>query len=315
MRITSTDNREAARKTGYNRLSRYCQNGFATARQPVRVGLALGGGGAKGTIHVGVIKALIEAGIQIDIVTGTSVGGYVGLQYCAGSSVKQMVELVKNDFVISPFWRWVPGGLCFRLSRLLGSGHIERTIQRDIRFERIEELPKRFAVTATDLISGKSVCFSRGSIAKAVKASMNVPGLSRPIEHDGMLLVDGGILQNLPVPAAKACGADIVIAVDISGDSLPFCRSSSGSLRQAMNRSLALQRQNLHEQLTELADVLIQPDVRGLKMADFSVDPDMLVEIGEVAAKKALHRIRAIVSKEQIRRNATTRFGSLDQTQ
>ena len=180
-----------------------------------RVGLALGGGSARGWAHVGVIRALEQAGIRPDLVCGTSVGSLVGAAYAAGE--------------LDRFERWLLG---LRMKDVVGfmdvslSGGMlkgERVMEffrRNFVDRPIEELAMPFAAVATALHTGAEIWLRDGSTVEAVRASIAMPGLFTPVLRDGMTLVDGGLVNPVPVSLARAMGADFVIAVDLSSDKL-----------------------------------------------------------------------------------------------
>lgn len=186
-----------------------------STRRRRRVGLALGGGSARGWAHVGVIRALEQAGIRPDLVCGTSVGSLVGAAYAAGE--------------LDRFERWLLG---MRMKDVVGfmdvslSGGMlkgERVMEffrRNFVDRPIEELGMPFAAVATALHTGAEVWLRDGSTVDAVRASIALPGLFTPVLRDGMMLVDGGLVNPVPVSLARAMGADFVIAVDLSADKL-----------------------------------------------------------------------------------------------
>ena len=177
------------------------------------VGLALGGGAARGWSHIGVILALREAGIDPAVVAGTSIGSLVGAAYVAGrlDDLKTWVESLTWQNVVGLLDVTMNGGL-IKGEKLLNffRGHFE-----DI---DIENLPKPFGAVATDLASGREVWLRTGSVIEAVRASIALPGLFTPVEREGVILVDGGLVNPVPVSLCRAMGADIVIAVDLNSD-------------------------------------------------------------------------------------------------
>ena len=177
------------------------------------IGLALGGGGARGWSHIGVILALREAGIDPAVVAGTSIGSLVGAAYVAGrlDDLKDWVESLTWQNVVGLLDVTVNGGL-IKGDKLL---NFFRSHFKDI---DIEKLPKPFGAVATDLARGREVWLRSGSVIESVRASIALPGLFIPVEREGALLVDGGLVNPVPVSLCRAMGADVVIAVDLNSD-------------------------------------------------------------------------------------------------
>ncbi len=176
-----------------------------------KLGLALGGGGARGVVHVGFLKALEEEGISPYCISGTSMGAIVGGCYATGMSTDAVRDALLGlkaldivDIDALPFTR---------LS-LLRSKKLQKLFLKYIGDATFEGLKIPFSCTAVDLYSGKLYVFKEGSLVKAVQASSCIPGIFRPVEHEGMLLVDGGVLCRVPVRQAKELGADVVVGVD-----------------------------------------------------------------------------------------------------
>ena len=186
------------------------------ARRTPRLGLVLGSGSARGWSHIGVLQALQDAGLRPDVVCGASIGALVGAAYAAGDLQRLA------DWVQSLGLRDVFGFMDFRLAGGMLKG--EKLIdfwRRNFSDFAIEDSPLPYAAVATDLHSGAEVWLREGSIAEAVRASIALPGLFTPVLQDGgRLLVDGGIVNPVPVSLARAMGADIVIAVDLNSDIL-----------------------------------------------------------------------------------------------
>jgi len=180
-----------------------------------RLGLALGSGSARGWAHIGVLRALEQAGIRPDIVCGTSIGALVGAAYAAGEldRFEQWVLRLKVPDVL--------GFLDVTLSSGLVKGErLMSSFRSNVVDRPIEELNMPFAAVATALHSGAEIWLRSGSTLSAVRASIAMPGLFTPVLHDGMVLVDGGLVNPVPVSLARAMGADIVIAVDLGSDIL-----------------------------------------------------------------------------------------------
>lgn len=186
---------------------------MALAPRAPKIGLALGSGSARGWAHIGVLKALEDAGIKPDVVCGSSIGALVGAAY-AGGELERFAEWVQSLGMRDVF-----GFMDFNLSGGMLKG--EKLIdfwRRNFADFDIEDSAIPFASVATDLHSGAEVWLRHGSIAKAVRASIALPGLFTPVVRDGRLLVDGGLVNPVPSTLARAMGADIVIAVDLNAD-------------------------------------------------------------------------------------------------
>ena len=176
-----------------------------------RIGLALGSGSARGWSHIGVINALERAGIVPDIVCGTSIGALVGAAYAAGehARLEPWVRSLKLQSVVG-LLDWKLGG------GLMAGGKLTNFFRSQYEDPGIEQLPKAFGCVATDLGSGREVWLREGSVIDAVRASIALPGVFTPARSDGRLLVDGGLVNPVPVSLCRAMGADIVIAVDLN---------------------------------------------------------------------------------------------------
>lgn len=173
-----------------------------------KLGLALSGGGTRGIAHLGVLKAFAEQKIRFDCVAGTSVGSLVGALYCAGVDLDELTaeakslnrkEIVNRRFAVGS-----------------DSGNIERLADKFLQGKTFADLQIPFACVASDIISGNEVILDRGSVSRAVSASCAVPALFTPVEYDDMLLVDGGLLNNMPADVCRRLGADVVVGVDLN---------------------------------------------------------------------------------------------------
>lgn len=221
-----------------------------------KIGLALGGGVAKGLGHIGVIRALLELGVPIDCVAGTSSGSVVGALLAAAMTPDQIEAIAK-----ATRWRDLVKPVIPRLG-LLDGGRLEHLLVKVLGDRRIEDLALPFACVATDIVTGEEVVIRTGPLAPAIRASCSMPGFFTPVEIDGRLLVDGGVVDNVPVDVARSLGADFVIAVDVSGriDATPFNRNILGVLLRSYEIML-------HEKRAieaKGASVLIQPRVEKL---------------------------------------------------
>lgn len=179
----------------------------------LRIGLALGSGAARGWAHIGVLKALAAAGVEVAVVCGSSIGAVVGAAYAAG----RLTDL--ETFARSLNWRAILGQLDLRPAGggLFAGERISRTLVDLIGHAAIETLGLRYGAVATELGSGREVWLREGDLAVAIRASMALPGVMAPVELDGQWLLDGGLVNPVPVSLCRALGADLVLAVNLNG--------------------------------------------------------------------------------------------------
>lgn len=256
---------------------------------PPRIGLALGGGAAKGFAHIGVIKMLEAHGIRADVVAGTSAGSVVGALYAAGIDPFTLQERAAalDESTLRDI-RLFSGGL-------VQGQALQDYVNGQVGGRTIERLGKPFAAVATRLDTGDRVVFVRGNTGQAVRASSSVPGVFEPARIGGRSYVDGGVVSPVPVDAARQLGADIVIAVDISTKA---SGTTPTALAGIVNQSIAIMGQALGRQELERADVVIRPRVDDIGPVSFEQRHAAILE-GERAALAALARIRASIAAHQ----------------
>ena len=189
-------------------------NTFHKKISQARVGLALGSGSARGWAHIGVIRALAEAGIRVDYVAGTSVGAVVGAAYASGEidTLEEVVLQLDWKQIVYFFDVVLPK------SGLIDGKKVSVFIGNNVKKINIEDLPFPFCAVSTDLNTGDEVAIQDGDIIEAVRASISVPGIFTPVKKNGTILVDGGLVNPVPVSVARKMGADFVIAVDLNHD-------------------------------------------------------------------------------------------------
>jgi NTE family protein len=182
-----------------------------STRRP-RIGLALGSGSARGLAHLGVIRAIRDAGLEVDFIAGSSMGALIGAIYAAGKLDELEATFLSFDWrkTVSFFDVVLPK------SGLLDGAKISELVRTHVHTDAIEKLPKPFAAVATDIVSGEEVVIRSGDVIEAVRASISVPGIFTPVASNGHVLVDGGLTNPVPVSVARAMGADVVIAVDLN---------------------------------------------------------------------------------------------------
>jgi NTE family protein len=256
----------------------------------LRVGLALSGGAARGAAHVGVLKVLLEAGVPIDCVAGTSAGALVGGAFAAGMNVAELERLGRE-------MRWRNFGR-MTLSKLgvQSNARMEEYIRSRFPVTRFEEMPIPFAAVATDLRTGQAVVMrDAGDAAFAIRASCAVPGWYVPVtDAEGRQLVDGGLVANLPAAAARALEPDIVIAVDVNFEGAKFLGPPQSAIGVLFQSIMVVQRTvSTHEGRN--ADLVIRPKVGHIRWDEMSRSAE-LVAAGEEAARDALAEIEPLLA-------------------
>ncbi len=254
--------------------------------RPIRIGLALGGGAARGFAHVGVIKELEAQGIVPDIVVGTSAGSLVGALYAAGNNgfalnklALQMDEAAISDWSVPLF---------ARASGVIKGDALQHYVDRAVHGVPLEKLKIPFGAVATDLGSGQPILFRRGDTGIAVRASSAVPGVFQPVTIGGHVYVDGGLVAPVPVRFAREMGADFVIAVNIS--SQPDPQPSYGTL-DILLQTFAIMGQTVNRYALKDADIVIQPQLDGMKGNDFQGRSKAILA-GEQAAAAVMPELK-----------------------
>ncbi|WP_221564068.1 patatin-like phospholipase family protein [Alkalihalobacillus sp. TS-13] len=250
-----------------------------------KIGLALGSGGARGFAHIGVLKALVEAKIPIHMIAGSSMGALVGAFYCTGHKPETMVKMARMfrrryyiDYTV-PKMGFVAGEKVKQLIHALTKG------------KNIEELDLPFSIIATDLYKGEKVVITKGAISEAVRASIAVPGIFVPYEKDGRLLIDGGVIDRVPVSVVKEMGADLVIAVDISHIKKD---PEINTIFDVIMQSIDIMQRELVKANHISTDVLIRPLVENYSSSAFK-DIDDIITIGEAETKNRIKDIKAAI--------------------
>ena len=263
------------------------------AGSPIKIGIALGGGAAKGFAHIGVIKMLEANGFVPAVVSGTSAGSVVGAMYASGMNAFELQEkAVALDEARIRDLQLSSGGL------VLGQ-KLEDYVNEQVRRKPLEQMAKPFVAVATRLEDGERTVFARGNTGQAVRASSSVPGVFQPVSIGKYHFVDGGIVSPVPVDAARQLGADIVIAVDISNKARG---QAPGNMLGALNQSIAIMGQKLGQAELARADVIVRPQVLDIGPADFGQRASAIVE-GEKAALAVMPQIRERVAQLQAERS------------
>ncbi len=299
--------------------------GAASPQRP-RIGLVLSGGGARGLAHVGVLKVLERERIPVDVIAGTSMGAIVGGLYASGMSAVEVDAEVRKldwdnvfasrvdrrelsqrrkeqDFEVSPLIEIGVGadGLKAPVGSISSRGlesHLRRLTLSARHIQRFDDLPTPFRAVATDMESGQAVILQDGDLATALRSSMSVPGVFAPVEVNGRILGDGGLVNNTPVDVARQMGAQRLIVVNIG---TPLSKrdtlsSLTGVTAQMIN---ILTEQNVRQSLATLTpqDVLIAPTLEGLTAADFNRAPEFML-LGELQAEAMVLRMQDLKLSE-----------------
>ena len=256
--------------------------GASESQTPV-IGLALGGGFARGMAHIGVLKVLEEEGIPIRLIAGTSVGALIGASYCSGVSVQELENLARS-VRFTTFARWTVSRYGFA-----SNDRMVAFLARTLKVKTFEELLIPLGVTATDFNTGEAVVFHSGSIIDPVRASCAYPGMFLPVNIRGHWLVDGMLSHPVPTRPVREMGAERVLAVHLKGQ-----WSKDGAPRHlfdVIGQSFAIAQDKMSHLWRGAADVVVEPDVAGFAYDDFKRAGE-LIRSGEVAMRKALPEVR-----------------------
>lgn len=255
-----------------------------------KIGLALGGGSARGFAHVGVLKVLEEAGIKVDYLSGCSMGALVGAFYASGADIRMLERFAKAI----ERRNWVD--FTFSRKGIISGKKIEQIIYLMTRRSTFDKLHIPLAVVAVDLYSGKKVVLKEGLVSRAVRASISLPGYFVPVEMDKMLLVDGGILDRVPCEVVREMGADFVLAVDTG-----FSQASGkiNSVIDVIARSFDIMIREISRNILVNADFVISPDLSEIAPSQFERVQEA-VALGEKAAREALPEISALLESRGI---------------
>ncbi len=253
--------------------------------KPPRIGLALGGGAARGFAHIGVIQVLEEQGVRPDLVVGTSAGSLVAAMYASGKSGVEMGSLAESmDESAITDWMFPGRGM-------LRGEALANYVRKMTGGKLIEQMKMPLGIVATDLGNGQPVLFQRGDTGLAVRASSAVPAVFQPVPINGREYVDGGLVAPVPVRFARQMGAEFVIAVDISA--APEGNATTDTMRLLLQTFAIMGRSINHFELRE-ADVVLRPKLAGVSSADFSARK-RAIAAGREAAIASLNDLRARV--------------------
>jgi NTE family protein len=256
-----------------------------------KVGLALGGGGAKGLVHIGVIKALEKAGIPIDFVAGTSMGALVGGWYAATRNIifleNIFLKIKKEDMIPSEAVKGVESSSLFK------SEVFAKLLVKLLDDKKIEQCSLPFRAVATNVENGQEVILSQGSLVDAIRASIALPVAFQPIKAEGRLLMDGGICNPVPANIVRQMGADFVIAVDVSSRWMRIDNdlADSKNAPSFIENAFSVMEYEIAQQVLKQADVVMRPPVMSYDWLEFSRAKE-IIAVGVEEARRNMATIR-----------------------
>jgi NTE family protein len=256
---------------------------FSFFKRNRNVGLALGGGAARGLAHIGVLKALTEADIHIDYVAGTSAGSIIGALYCAGytwEEIKETANTINWGKLITPT---VP------IKGLVKTDKLEKFLKKLLKNKSFNDLAIPFRAVAVDISIGEEVVLQKGAVAKAVQASSSIPGIFEPTELGDRLLVDGGLMNNVPADTVRDMGAGIVIAVDLNHYYPKLGKPRN--IIEIIYSSIFIIMNNKSNKTSKFTDYLVAPDLSSYSYTNLK-NISELIEKGEQAMITYIPRLK-----------------------
>jgi predicted acylesterase/phospholipase RssA len=286
-------------------LQRYGLERIVHHLRGIQIGLALGGGAARGMAHLGVFKALEQHGIYVDMLAGTSAGAMTGTLYAAGFTPEHLTRIFKADLQPSWFFRHLPGGSYWYLLYKYRRRHFEPMLRKYLRHARMEQLIVPMLTVSVDLVEGGQVVSERGDATTAILKSINLPPLALPMIDSGQASVDGGVLNNIPASVLVAKGCNFVIASSVTAklerDFMGIRsngRSAGGFLStpQVIMRQNMIQHYNMNSVGVQPADFVIAPDVTSFDLSEFTRADEMAL-IGESTTNASVANLRRMLSR------------------
>jgi len=256
----------------------------------LKLGVALGGGFARGLVHIGVLKALEDEGIAVDFVAGTSVGALIGAAYCAGVSAQELKEIA-HVTRFKHFARWTLSryGFC-------SNDRMQEYCARILKVTTFEELKIPLAIIATDFQTGEPAVFDKGTLVGPIRASCAYPGMFLPVEIDGRQYIDGMLAYAVPTTPLRAMGADRVLGIYLSAH---WTQREPRHLFEVIGQCFSIAQDKMCAVWKKDADLVIEPNVSGFSYNAFDRAPE-LVEIGEGAARAIVPELRTLLNLAQV---------------
>ena len=272
----------------------------------VKIGIALGGGAARGMAHLGVLKALEQNGIHVDMITGTSAGAMVGTLYAHGLDVDYLTKSFAEDLRLPWLFRRLPGGGYWYLLYKFRLGQFDPMLRKYMGEARLEQLHIPMHTVTVDLVSGTPVVREAGDAVRGIVESMNLPGLAAPILHGNKVLIDGGFVNNIPADVLVAKGCNFVIASSVTAKmEQEFAGVRANSLNEKPNtpstlkvimRTQLVQNVNMNAVGVQPADFVIEPDVTAFDLSEFGRTDEMAI-VGERETRELILKIKQALAK------------------
>jgi NTE family protein len=261
-------------------------------KKRLKIGLALGSGGARGLSHIGVLKILKQNNIPIDFIAGSSIGALVGGFYASGITVEDIEEIA-----ISADWKKMISLIDISPSAIgfVEGEKVKKFIKENVGNTIFDQCKVPFVAIATDIKNGEPVILKEGEIGNAIRASISIPLLFKPAKINGKLFADGGLSMPVPVKIVKDMGADIVIAVNINENYLDSKKVKKNNLYNVTQNYIRILNKNLASLNVIGADIVINPDVRDTDWSHF-VDGKRLIKAGENATIEVLSKIKKLIN-------------------
>ena len=262
--------------------------------------LVLGGGGARGFAHIGVLKVLKEANVPIDMVVGTSMGALIGSLYCAGVELEEIEKIAEHIK-----WKDISNLSSISLlkmlvsEKLLSTKRMENYIDKMIGEKYFFQLNIPFVCVATDMITGEKIIFKEGKVANAARASATIPGLFEPVQYRQRFLVDGGLVENIPVQVAKLFNPDIIITVAVSAD---ITKNSFDNVFFSLFQTIYIQGQQSDRINLNMSDIVIAPKVNDISAIELN-RAEECINAGFIAGKQNIEKIKKIIIKKTYETN------------
>jgi len=264
-----------------------------------KIALVLSGGGARGFAHIGVLRVLKRHGLPVDIVVGVSIGAVIGSLYAGGVPLERL-EYISSDLGWDKIADMGSASLVGLLlgSNLLSTERLEAYLEKYLGGKRFHELDIKFACVAVDISTGERIVFSEGKVASAVRASATIPGIFEPVMFRHRYLVDGGLIDNIPVDIARSMGADIVIVLTARSD---YTLNPSEGIFRTLTQAIYIQGALLENESLKKADFIISPDVKGVSAIDLSKAKECIAA-GVVETESRMDALKEFIVRRVLER-------------